>query len=457
MRASSFHPKKKSRAEWLHTQRDLFDHSVIAHVAAETPALCPIHAEKARCMMQAREQRGLQLVAGSQLRTEGVWIVPSQSSPKTYTVDLNSIPPSCNCPDYKEHDFKCKHIFAAEYAAQGQRGEAVPPAPEVVKPKYKQAWHEYNLAQTNEKAKFLELLYALCGLIDEPPQRMGRPRIPLAERLFLSVFKVYSTLSSRRFMSDLREARQRGYVSTVPNFCSILRFLEAEELTPILKQLIVESSLPLKSVEENFAVDSSGFSTCNYVRWYDVKYGNTEDWHEWLKVHLMCGCKTNVVTSVEVSGGTANDSPFFQPLVKQTARNFEMKTVVADMAYSASKNLQLVVSKSAMPYIPFKSNATANRPNQSAVWKRMYHYFMLNQEEFMQHYHQRSNVETVFSMIKAKFGERLRSKTRTAQVNEALCKVLCHNLCCLIQSMYELGIEPTFASESSLDANVSRI
>jgi hypothetical protein len=35
-------------------------------------------------------------------------------------------------------------------------------------------------------------------------------------------------------------------------------------------------------------------------------------------------------------------------------------------------------------------------------------------------------------------------KTETAQINEALCKVLCHNLCCVIQSMHELGIDPTF-------------
>jgi hypothetical protein len=50
-------------------------------------------------------------------------------------------------------------------------------------------------------------------------------------------------------------------------------------------------------------------------------------------------------------------------------------------------------------------------------------------------------------MIKAKFGDSLRSKTETAQINEALCKVLAHNICCLIQSMFELKIKPEFWEE----------
>lgn len=52
-------------------------------------------------------------------------------------------------------------------------------------------------------------------------------------------------------------------------------------------------------------------------------------------------------------------------------------------------------------------------------------------------------------MIKAKFGDHLRSKTDVAMTNEALCKVLCHNLCCLIQSMCELGIEAKFWREEA--------
>jgi hypothetical protein len=51
-------------------------------------------------------------------------------------------------------------------------------------------------------------------------------------------------------------------------------------------------------------------------------------------------------------------------------------------------------------------------------------------------------VETAFSQIKGEFGDSVRSKSDTGQINEALCKVLCHNLCVLCHSMHELGIEP---------------
>jgi hypothetical protein len=51
-------------------------------------------------------------------------------------------------------------------------------------------------------------------------------------------------------------------------------------------------------------------------------------------------------------------------------------------------------------------------------------------------------------MLKSKFDEHIRSKTDTAIVNELLCKVLCYNICVVIQSIYELGIEPTFWEKS---------
>ena len=77
----------------------------------------------------------------------------------------------------------------------------------------------------------------------------------------------------------------------------------------------------------------------------------------------------------------------------------------------------------------------------------MFHLYEYDEGELMRHYHKRSDVETTFSMIKRKFSERLRSKTATAQANEVPCKILAHNLRCVIQSRYEPGIEPNFCSE----------
>jgi len=78
----------------------------------------------------------------------------------------------------------------------------------------------------------------------------------------------------------------------------------------------------------------------------------------------------------------------------------------------------------------------------------MYHYFMLNNEEYLQHYHSRSNAESTVNMIKSKFGDSVRSKLWTAQVNEVLCKVIVHNIVCVIMEMNELGIANSLCLKS---------
>jgi hypothetical protein len=191
-----------------------------------------------------------------------------------------------------------------------------------------QEWHEYNQAQTNEKARLLELLFELCSGIEEPVQTMGRPRLPFSEILFCAAYKVYSGFSSRRFISDLQIAKERGFVSKVPHFNSVSNYMEMESMTPYLKELIAESSQPLKAIEHDFAVDSSGFSRGTSQRWVQAKWGRTKDEKkqmrvirktDWLKVHLMCGVKTNIVTSVETSDAHASDFRYFQPLVDATS------------------------------------------------------------------------------------------------------------------------------------------
>ena len=163
--------------------------------------------------------------------------------------------------------------------------------------------------------------------------------------------------------------------------------------------------------------------------------------HNWLKVHICTGVKTNIITEVVITDEHVHDSPQFEQLITNTAERFNVNDVVADLGYSSKKNLEIVKKIGGNAYIPFKKN-TAGVSRGSMIWTRAYHYFQLHREEFMEHYHKRSNVESTFAAIKRKFGETIKSKNRVAQENEMLCKIIAYNITVLIHAMYELGINP---------------
>ena len=314
--------------------------------------------------MDAREQRGLMIAATSRIQRNGDnWLVPSQSDGGIrYRVHPHAENPTCTCPDHEETGKPCKHIFAVRFVMQR---ELFPDGTEVVtkqvtiteeihRPTYRQNWPAYNAAQTNEKQKFQELLADLCSGIAEPEQRMGRPRLSLRDSIFSAVFKVYSTVSGRRFTCDLNEAKAKGFIDDAPHYNSIFRCLESASLTPILRQLITQTSLPLRSVEVDFACDSSGFSTSRFVRWFDQKYGCVKTKHEWVKCHLMCGVKTNIVTAVEIGDKHAGDASMMPDLIASTAEHFTMQEVSADKAYASRLNLNVADAYGATPFIAFK-------------------------------------------------------------------------------------------------------
>lgn len=317
---------------------------------------------------------------------------------------------------------------------------------------YPQDWKAYNAAQTCEKELFLQLLHDLCAAVEEPQkQTNGRPRLPLNDAIFAICYKNYSTLSARRFMTDLRDAKDKGLISKAPHFNSILNYLENPSLTPILTDLIIQSSLPLAGIETDFAVDSSGFTSSTYSRWFDHKYGRKQK-QDWVKIHLMCGTNTHIVTAADIKEKNTADAPMLPDLINTTSKNFQIKEVSADKGYVSLTNYAAINFHGATPYIRFKDN---NLPGYGGLWDKMYYYFKFNQQEYMAHYHKRSNVETVFSMIKAKFGGYVRSKTEVAMKNEVLCKIICHNICVIIQEVHELGIEVGFSKKFMGDIHVS--
>ena len=394
---------------------------------------------------QGRQNRGLAIAILSQehIRPDRLgYKVPSQSGNGVYLVNLDR-GPYCTCPDFEKRNLACKHVYAVEALLhRSERLEQEPP--QAVR--LTQPWAAYHQSQINEGDLFATLLRSICDTVPQPPQTNGRPRLPLSDMLYGMGLKVYSTLSTRRAMSGIRAAVANGRMGKEPSSSSSIRYFEREDVTPLLRHLIQASALPLRDVEVDFAIDSRGFASTAYNRWFDHKYGASKKAVKWVKLHIMCGVQSNIITAADATASMSADSPYLPDFLATTAEHFSIRDVSADMAYSSRRNLHAVADMGGTAYIPFKLGAVANPKGGKAdpLWAQMYHHFTLRKGDFNRHYHLRSNVETCFHMIKAKFGERVRARTDTAMINEVLMRVLCHNVCVLIRAMYALGITPVF-------------
>ena len=245
-------------------------------------------------------------------------------------------------------------------------------------------------------------------------------------------------------------ALEKGYIDSKVPYNTMFDYFKKPELTPILAKMVMLTSLPLRTAESKFNIDSTGFGTSNFQRWYSFKHGKEICSRRWVKCHFVNGAKSNIITSVKITTENDADCPQLKEMAQDTAKYFNMEELSGDKAYLSKDNFELVNSLGGTFYVPFKSNSKGS--GNGMIWKKMYHFFMLNNEEYLQHYHARSNAETTVHMIKSKFGDRVRSKLWTAQVNEVLCKIIAHNICCVIMEMNELGLESNFCPNSQIVA-----
>jgi len=219
-------------------------------------------------------------------------------------------------------------------------------------------------------------------------------------------------------------------------------------MTGVLTALIEESAKPLAAVESDFAIDSTGIGTTTYRRWYDHKWGKERSIQTWVKVHAMTGVTpTSSRRSARPPKSRLTPRNFRRcsraPLSPSTCARSRVtrrtRPVVISGPYRLSALCSSSRSRTAHRIAHVAPRAGVRRPLDADVAL-----LPVPPPEFLTHYHKRSNVETTFAMVKAKFGGSVRAKTPTAQVNEALLKFLCHNTVVLIQSIYELDLEPVF-------------
>ncbi|MDE1865697.1 MAG: transposase [Candidatus Micrarchaeota archaeon] len=401
-------------------------------------------------LLQIRRQKGMEIAQRKKITNhDGIWLVPSQSNPKqAYKVQLSLNGSTCTCQDYVSRGIRCKHIFAVDITITKQideQGNTIITTTKRVQ--YPQKWHEYTQAQNEEGRLFRMLLKDLVENIPEKPYSFGRPSIPIKTAVFCAIDKVYSMQSSRRAYSRYKDAQEKEQIERVPNYNHINKTLNKPEMTAILTDLLHITAMPLKSIETKFAPDSTGFRTTKFNEYCKQKH-HTKALHRWVKCHAITGTTTNIIVDAILTDETTNDCPQFIPLVQNLAdMRFNIEEICADKAYSSTANHTLIKEIGATGYIPFRSNVSgktdATLGTKGKAWRRAFHYFQLNYEDFLTHYHNRSNVESTFMALKTKFNDLLKSKTPLAQRNELFCKLIAYNITVLISAMFELGIKPS--------------
>ncbi|HEX3952434.1 MAG TPA: transposase [Stellaceae bacterium] len=390
-----------------------------------------------------RKRRGREIAdKGGIVRRNNKLTVPSETkATRKYSVEISPTNVSCTCPDHKKIGERCKHIYAAEIFLRREQGLDETDAPVGPRrPTYPRDFSLINAAQTREEDEFEPMLFALCQGVADFPYAKGRRPVPLCDVIFAIITKVYLGKSARRVVSRLNRSHRDGYLSRPIPFGTLLDYLERDEIAPILEEMIVRSSLPMVPIETVFAIDSTGMSGSRFVRWRDIKYRGIKE-KLWAKLHVMIGTRTMIVTAAYIGDRDASDTVQLPRLLNTTARSFTIRELVADIAYNTKDNQKRIADIGARAFIPYKSNHVGKG---GGVWTEQFQWAKNNAEEFDKHYHQRSKIESAFMSMKTVFGDSLRSRKPTAMKNEALCKLICHNLVCLNRAMDQFGIGAEF-------------
>jgi transposase len=145
----------------------------------------------------------------------------------------------------------------------------------------------------------------------------------------------------------------------------------------------------------------------------------------YLKLHIVIALSCLAILSFSITKGTRHDSPVLQRLLKEIPKGFG--DFCLDSAYLSRKMCNRIVTLGRIPFIKPKKN-TCRNARGSHAWKDMVSLYMDSEDEFNEHYHKRSLVESVFNVMKGVFGNNLNARKRRMQRRELMLRIICYNI-----------------------------
>jgi len=287
------------------------------------------------------------------------------------------------------------------------------------------------LTLEKEKERFIQ---NLCNFLNplnfEQIQMIGRPRSDFKDIIKSLLVMSYHGMSYRRTQSDLIWMHKQKLISTIPPRSTLNDYANQEDTKKIVEKLIQLSSLFFIDNEDTIILDSTWFGqkmyTGGFKKVHDKKHAPLAHVR---KLHICCTKNSKIITNAIATKGTKHDSPFFEKLILPPLKNgFKIKTLLADAGYTGKNNYALCRDLGILNvFIDFRKNAKLQNA-KSDIWREKLRLYKEQREIWNQTYRFRIIVEGIFSAIKKKNLNYLRSRKEIAQDVELLLKALVYNL-----------------------------
>ena len=178
----------------------------------------------------------------------------------------------------------------------------------------------------------------------------------------------------------------------------------------------------------NLMIDASGISIIGRSIWYCIRIQKNIVKRDCDKTHIAVCSDILLIMNWRITAWRKNDCPFFKILLKPFKI---LGRVLADKGYLSRENFQLVADKDGELFIPFKKGITAKSKSNPA-WKYAFHFWKALKGIYESIYHQRSRIESVFSALKRRYGDKLYCKKAGMRRKEMALRFIAYNLRLLI-------------------------
>ncbi len=262
------------------------------------------------------------------------------------------------------------------------------------------------------------------------------------QHVIMLVLRQYESKSYESFVEWLEvstEITQMLGMKTIPHYTTLQK--AAARLSDILLHVAIGRFIGLVCPDKIFAgADATGFEDRHAASYYTYRACLVRSY---TKLSAGSDMKTQLVIAVVIRhNSTGHEIKLFPKIFEEVTTVATPWIFVLDMGYDAEWVHQMIRRHQIVSMIPVRKKSDTIGRTKGRYRKQMRRGF----DESL--YHQRNKCETIFSVIKRRFGSEIKSYNGIMKERELLYRVLaynCHRMCMISALLWMISMQPFFA------------